>query len=333
MTQEFQTPFGYMEPEQNPYYKSSQRQNLARIGFGLLTYLLVTAFLQTALILTVSVISPAFYQSDAFQWILQIVPQYCVGFPIFCLFLFKMPKKAPAKQPLGKENWFTFLAVAFLLAFFGNLISIFLMAFFEALRGAEITNALNTYIEELPPLLTFVTIVVIAPILEELMFRKLIIDRLLPYSEMLAVVTSGLFFGLIHQNFYQFFYATLLGLLFGLVYVKTGKIWHSILMHMIINFTGSVISSFFFEVTSEEAILESSINPWLMVSGIYNMANYVLIGCGLALLIRKWKEITLEKTGECTLSTGTQFKLAWCNAGTICFGVLCALSFVANLFI
>ena len=43
------------------------------------------------------------------------------------------------------------------------------------------------------------------------MFRKLLIDRIVPFGQRVAVVVSGLAFGLFHGNFYQFFYAFSLG--------------------------------------------------------------------------------------------------------------------------
>ena len=64
--------------------------------------------------------------------------------------------------------------------------------------------------------------VLCAPVAEELIFRKLLIDRLTQYGEGVAVLFSGLMFGLFHGNLNQFVYAFVLGLCFGFIYVKTG---------------------------------------------------------------------------------------------------------------
>ena len=48
------------------------------------------------------------------------------------------------------------------------------------------------------------TSVIIAPVMEELVFRKYLVDRLVPYGQKTAVVLSGLFFGLFHGNFISF---------------------------------------------------------------------------------------------------------------------------------
>ena len=51
------------------------------------------------------------------------------------------------------------------------------------------------------------------------MFRKLIIDRMSIYGDKLAIIVSSIAFGLFHGNFYQIFYATLIGFILGYVLV------------------------------------------------------------------------------------------------------------------
>lgn len=88
------------------------------------------------------------------------------------------------------------------------------------------------------------TVGILAPIFEELIFRKLLIDRLIKYGEFAAIMTSGLMFGLFHGNFQQCFFATFLGCLWAFVYVRTGRIRYTIAMHMIINISTSAITIF-----------------------------------------------------------------------------------------
>ena len=83
--------------------------------------------------------------------------------------------------------------------------------------------------------------VILAPIMEELIFRKLVLDRLAGYGPAVAMSVSALVFGLAHGNFYQFFYAFLLGLIFAYIYLRTGKVRYSMMLHMMVNFCGSVI--------------------------------------------------------------------------------------------
>ena len=91
-------------------------------------------------------------------------------------------------------------------------------------------------------LITAVFVGVILPIFEEILFRKILCNKLLALGEAYAIIVSATIFGLIHGNFYQFAYAFLLGALFALIYVKTGKIIYSTIYHIAINLLGAVVT-------------------------------------------------------------------------------------------
>ena len=87
---------------------------------------------------------------------------------------------------------------------------------------------------------TWLLAIVVAPIFEELIFRKLVLDRVGRFGELPAVLCSALIFGLAHQNAGQFFLAFLLGLLFARIYLRTGKIVYTMLLHFMINLTATL---------------------------------------------------------------------------------------------
>ncbi len=333
MNPETQVLYQALPPEQNPYYKIMEKKNLSRIGIAMVLQLLLTHVLAAAIVLAVSWIAPEFSQSEVFLWIINLVPSYCIALPIVCLALHGMNKKVPEKKAFSLENKAASLSIAFFLMMAGNLVSIVLMSLIETMKGAEITNQVSEFATSAPKALIFLSAVVLAPLAEEWVFRKLLMDRLLPYSEKLAVVASGLFFGLAHGNFYQFFYATLLGTLFAILYAKTGKLRYPIFLHMLINFTGSIVVPLFAEVTSEQAEFLSSINPWAPIYSLYLIATYILAVCGLIFFIRKRKSLSLSEIGDRQLTVKTQQKLFWGSTGTIVFLILAALNFVSNLFI
>lgn len=209
------------------------------------------------------------------------------------------------------------------------MVASFLMSAIEAIKGQEISNAIADQINGSSPPVNLVVAVILAPIFEELICRKWIIDRLLPYSEVLAVVTSGLLFGLIHGNFYQFFYAALLGMLFAVVYVKTGKIFHTIAMHAIINFTGSIIATFFNERLPQDP--SAAITPWMIVATLYSLAMLVLAVCGGVFLVRAFKKVRFSSQGTQEMKLSSQFKAAWLNWGMILLVCFCILLFLYSL--
>ena len=324
-----------LPPEQNPLYRRNQRRNLGRIGLALAIYLLSTSLLSAAMSFVAARFFPALFQQhqELFTLLLAAVPGYLLGVPFFALLVKGMPRQAPEKKPLTPGGWITFLAVSFFLMYAGSVIATVLMELLSGIRGQEITNAIDKQITTSSPWLNFALVAVIAPIFEEILCRKLVLDRLLPYSEVLAVVTGGLFFGMLHGNFYQFFYATFLGITFSYVYVKTGRLIHSVVMHMIVNFTGSVITDFINKHTGAEALSATSINPWDLVASRYALGMITLSVWGAILLFREIKKKKLSAEGPCKLTLKTQFKLMWGSGGTIAYCVVCGILFITSLFI
>ena len=162
-------------------------------------------------------------------------------------------------------------------------------------------NNISTIVSEIPIWLIFVAMVVLAPIVEELMFRKLMIDRLSIYGDKTAIIFSSVAFGLMHGNLYQFFYAALLGALFGYVYTKTHKIHYTMIMHAIVNFMGSIAVLPVQKATVElEEILAAAgrgelVNLLaLLVSGaillIYSNLQYGLLIGGIIALVQYVKK-------------------------------------------
>jgi membrane protease YdiL (CAAX protease family) len=100
-------------------------------------------------------------------------------------------------------------------------------------------------------LLSGVTMGILAPFAEELFFRGYLQNLwhrrwgLWP-----AVALSALFFGLGHVQ--GAVYATLGGVFFSLIYVRTGSLWPGTLLHGLYNIVGLLIGSFFGRVFFEK---------------------------------------------------------------------------------
>ncbi len=80
-----------------------------------------------------------------------------------------------------------------------------------------------------------IVICVIPPIVEELLFRGLVLQSLRKYGNGFAIVGSAMLFGLYHGNFVQMVFAFIAGLVMALVVVRTGSLWTSIVIHFLNN--------------------------------------------------------------------------------------------------
>ena len=86
------------------------------------------------------------------------------------------------------------------------------------------------------PVLLFLWAVVLAPALEELAFRGLLLRRVEKAAVTVpAVLISSLLFGMYHGNLSQGITAAAAGLALGYAYVKTDAILVSVVMHIAVN--------------------------------------------------------------------------------------------------
>lgn len=84
--------------------------------------------------------------------------------------------------------------------------------------------------------------VIIAPIVEEIVFRGIILRRFGKAMPMiLAVILSSCLFGLGHGQIVWIAYAAILGVLFSAIALQEKSVTASIIMHMVFNFFGLVI--------------------------------------------------------------------------------------------
>ena len=87
-----------------------------------------------------------------------------------------------------------------------------------------------------PNIYSFLAAVIFAPVLEELLFRGIILEGFLHnYSPKKAIMWSALIFGIAHANPLQFLDAFFAGLFIGWIYFRTRSLIPGIMIHFINN--------------------------------------------------------------------------------------------------
>ncbi len=85
-------------------------------------------------------------------------------------------------------------------------------------------------------LIRIIAALIVAPVIEELVFRGILFFKLrVALPRVLAILISAAVFGIAHFNLVQGIYATLLGIIFAIIFDRTGKIIYAILAHMAAN--------------------------------------------------------------------------------------------------
>ena len=99
-----------------------------------------------------------------------------------------------------------------------------------------------------------ISVCVIGPLAEEVIFRGAIERRLLEknWNPWFAIVISALFFAVAHFNFSQGFTATVIGIFMGWVYYRTRSIWPGVLIHVVNNTAASLIALASPEMVADE---------------------------------------------------------------------------------
>ena len=246
-----------------------------------------------------------------FLWAASSLPMYVVGVPIFLLIIRPLPIRSQSQNKLPTSRFLVLLLVCFPVTYLGNVIGSLLSA---ALSGGTAQNSIETYLTDGGPLALFTTIIV-APVVEEYVFRKQLLDRCGRYGEKTAMVFSALAFGLFHMNFYQFFYAFGAGLILAYVYLRTRSLRYPVLIHMIINFLGSAVPLFMMSYGLEVYLLAADLG--LAVAGLV-----------AAIVYRKRFSLS---PAPCELPREGRAKTVYGNAGFLLFALFCGVMFVLAL--
>ncbi len=133
----------------------------------------------------------------------------------------------------------------------------------------------------------FLKVVIVAPIVEELIFRGMIMHGFMRnYPKIVAIFISALFFALFHLNPWQFPATFLLGLLLGWVMVITRNIFACIAGHAINNLLVLLSIEYYREI-SEFSFFLTNKSDQLKAS--YLIAGFCLVLIGLIAVSKKKK--------------------------------------------
>lgn len=275
----------------------AQRAQYTHIGLSMATLIVLSLVLPNLSVIVMRILWPGYVNHPWAVLTVNYGLHYLLAYPYVFLWLRLRTVGVPPRKQMGPLQFLSTIPVCFALMYLGNIVGNLVNSVIGLIRGQMPDNDLESFVQNYDTWLLILFVVILGPLLEELIFRKAITDALYPLGEPACVGIGALIFGLIHGNFYQFFYAALLGGLLTLIYCRTGKLRYTILLHMLINFQGSILSSAILRQMDKigEQFTPEAILPALLVFG-YSAVMLALAILGVILLIRGRDKLQLRKS-------------------------------------
>ena len=315
------------------------RKFFSKIGLNYTFFGVFAIIMQIIIINIIGFTNPIILNDINLTSIIASVCNYILPLPIFLYLMNKLEKQEINSNKLTIKKFIVYIAISLTLMWVGNLIGLTITEILGNLIQSEIANPIVETIDSSSVYTNLLLMVIMAPIFEEIIFRKLLIDRTIKYGKGVSILLSALIFGLFHGNLNQFFYAFLIGgffayvyiktgkiiytiLLafliggfFAYVYIKTGKIIYTILLHLTVNFFGSIISVI---VGNSLNNMNTMANLPIADAGIiiiYFLIYVLIVIVGVIGLLKNYKKISLLKDNLIKKPYTTSL----INVGMICF--------------
>ncbi|MBQ1270312.1 MAG: CPBP family intramembrane metalloprotease [Clostridia bacterium] len=210
---------------------------------------------------------PQIASSRWFPMMLIAVGYYVFGLPVmwYMTRFLDGVKIRPVKRAAGGiiSTYLVCMAIGYLCSWLGTALS----GLVSAVTGTTTGNPVAELVSYSGILPTAVVSGIMAPVVEELIFRGILLSKARIFGDRPAVILSAVTFGLMHMNLYQFFYAFVIGIILGKEALE-GGIGRSILLHMMINLTGAVIMPLLIRADAS-GMLASQVIMLIMAAGIF----------------------------------------------------------------
>lgn len=172
-----------------------------------------------------------------------------------------------------------------------------LMMFVSAISSLFVNNDVANIMQELtffPLGLGILAIGITPSIFEEIIFRGALYTEYKNINIKKAALVNGLFFGIMHMNLQQFFYATFLGVVLTYLIYYTGSILAPMLSHFLLNSTQVILGYISFSAIANTPI-EDTAEPNILLSIVFIGVTALLL---LPLLSFLFKQLIEENTNN-----------------------------------
>ena len=265
------------------------KRDLNKSALALLLYVLSVQILAVLLVLLLPLSKIPLLSDQYICMVISVVISYCLLNNIFPNETSAESTKEISTEPNPEKPSFTVLSFLHYFMLFqaaqwiGGIINYPIMTLFtklglnlsfseEAARGGSLTNA---------PMLFYT--ILIAPLMEELVFRGVFYHRFRSYGKYFAAFCTAFFFALMHSNFLQFAPAFSMGIILFFIRDRYG-LPYSILLHFSNNLLAIVVNNL-----SQGSTL---------IQGIYSLFLLAGLGYGIYYVVKTRKGLAEDRQYE-----------------------------------
>lgn len=246
---------------------------------------------------------------------------YLLGFPLLLLLISDIPDRMPSRPveadlKLGLKQ---ILALYAMLSAVSTIVVSTSYSYFGQYEVDPSDSAQELLEGTASPWLMFVLVVIVAPVMEEIVFRLLPYRKLGGYGMRYYVIWTSLAFGLFHLDLVQGVYAGIMGGIFAVVMYRTGSVKYSMLLHFLVN------------LTSGYGLGRLVLNAGDTALTVYSVINLIICCTGFVLFIRYLHRKFFTFKDPYEKGTLQSWRGAFVTGGYILFVALCVIIIVGLL--
>jgi membrane protease YdiL (CAAX protease family) len=341
--------YGYGIPQAPAFDERRAGHHFSRIGLSYFVFWIASLLLGNGVAIVLYLVAPDAMDNYLISMLVALLPMYLIGAPLCWLCLRGVRTEKPEKNHWSFWQILGGFIVAYSMMHIGSWIGTYVGEIIESyIPDAQAsTNSVQELVLTGEMWVNVMAMVIFGPIAEELLFRKFLCDRLKPFGDGVAIVVSGIMFGLFHGNITQGIYACMLGMIFAYVYLKTGNIFITIGYHVVANFMGSVLPLLLLNSAALGGLDEvmaggdpNALSEFIMgnMDVFFLYGGYVLLIFGLMiagvviLIVTVARGRVRINPGTYRIPSGKRFKTVFINVGMILFLLGCFSEVLLNTF-
>lgn len=220
--------------------------------------------------------------------IIAMVVQHFIGVPV-ALLIFRKTKigqgadtiRSVFRKPQQSTWWVVrWIIIAVFFCYAASFLTNLFFLILEGITGVKLVQTdFSAENNTMSQVINIICITFMAPLFEEILIRGGMLNNIKRFGSWSGIISTGIFFGLLHMNYPQVPFAAVMGIVAAFIAIKTKSIIPTIIIHFIVNSIGGIMSLFTGSLDPEA--MQSGDTSALMENPI---AIIVILGMGLLVL-------------------------------------------------